>query len=148
MGIHPWQIVAGAAVGIVVGAVAMALAGPDSAQQAIVQGVASFNRILHGGSPGPSRPDKASPRQAADEAAASKLRDQQARQLRADQNAATGAGSEAAEAAARKERAWAKFYKKPAQCEGNPNNDTMVECANHFIRAKRQFDEAYAAGRL
>ena len=52
------------------------------------------------------------------------------------------AGRQAAE---RKAREWARFYKKPPQCDDNPNKDLMIECANHYIRAKRQFDEAYGA---
>jgi cytoskeletal protein RodZ len=54
------------------------------------------------------------------------------------------AGRQAAE---RKARDWARFYKKPPQCDDNPNRDVMIECANHYIRAKRQFDEAYGAGK-
>jgi len=49
-------------------------------------------------------------------------------------------------AAEQKERAWARFYIKPAQCDINPGRDTIVECANHFIRARREFEAAYAAG--
>ena len=54
------------------------------------------------------------------------------------------AGRQTAE---RKARDWARFYKKPPQCDDNPNRDVMIECANHYIRAKRQFDEAYGAGK-
>jgi hypothetical protein len=46
----------------------------------------------------------------------------------------------------RKEKAWAAYYKKPASCDDNPSKDTMVECANHYIRAKRQFEQDYAGG--
>lgn len=49
-------------------------------------------------------------------------------------------------AAERKARAWTQFYKKPAQCDDNSNRTTMVECANHYIRARRHFEEAYANG--
>lgn len=48
----------------------------------------------------------------------------------------------------RRERAWQKFYKRPAKCDENPNSETMMQCANEHIRAKRQFDELYAAGKL
>jgi hypothetical protein len=54
----------------------------------------------------------------------------------------------ALEAAARKERAWTQFYKQPPQCDGNPTDAAMTECANHYIRARRHFEEAYAAGKL
>lgn len=50
----------------------------------------------------------------------------------------------AANAAARKERAWAKFYRKPSGCE----DAATIECANGFIRAKRAFEEKYARGEL
>lgn len=46
-------------------------------------------------------------------------------------------------AAERKERAWARFYKKPAACDETPPKASMVECANHFIRAKREFEQSY-----
>jgi hypothetical protein len=66
----------------------------------------------------------------------------------AQQRALEDARRAALEEAARKERAWARFYKRPASCDNNPNPDHMVECANQHIRAKRQFEEAYAAGKL
>ena len=52
------------------------------------------------------------------------------------------------EEADRRERAWAKFYVKPSKCEYTANNETLVECANEHIRAKRRFEVAYAAGKL
>lgn len=48
----------------------------------------------------------------------------------------------------RKERAWAAYYKRPSSCEGNPTTDQLIECANHFIRSKRAFDERWKAGTL
>ena len=48
----------------------------------------------------------------------------------------------------RRERAWARFYNKPPHCADNPTAETMVECANHYIRARREFEQAYAAGKL
>lgn len=53
-----------------------------------------------------------------------------------------------AEELRRKERAWAAYYKRPASCEGNPTTDQLIECANHFIRSKREFDERWKAGTL
>jgi hypothetical protein len=51
---------------------------------------------------------------------------------------------EAAQAAAsadqRKEQAWAAYYRKPAAC----NDATTMECANAYIRARRQFELQYA----
>jgi hypothetical protein len=46
-----------------------------------------------------------------------------------------------------KERAWARYYTRPAQCDGEQGRDTIVECANHYIRARREFEAAYAAGK-
>lgn len=45
---------------------------------------------------------------------------------------------------ARRERAWAKFHRKPQSC----SETVSMECANGFIRAKRQFDERFARGEL
>jgi hypothetical protein len=54
----------------------------------------------------------------------------------------------AAEVARRKELAWSRYYKRPATCEGNPSADQLIDCANHFIRAKREFDERWRTGTL
>jgi hypothetical protein len=51
-----------------------------------------------------------------------------------------------AEVAARKERAWARYYKRPPFCEGNPTADQLIECGNHFIRSKREFEERWRTG--
>ena len=56
-------------------------------------------------------------------------------------------GKEAARAdLRRKAQAWAEHYQKPRHCVENPTADTLVDCANHYIRAKREFDAAFAAG--
>ena len=147
MSFHPWQIAAGVLVGVVIGGVGAYQVGHDTIRQFIAKPVASFNQLIGGDARPALVPDPKEPQRAATEqATAKKLRDDQARQLRADQQKA--GGSEALEAAARKERAWTKFYKKPPQCDGNPTDAAMTECANHYIRAKRQFEEAYAAGKL
>jgi hypothetical protein len=62
--------------------------------------------------------------------------------------ATTEASRPSAEELRRKERAWAAYYKRPASCEGNPTTDQLIECANHFIRSKREFDERWKAGTL
>jgi hypothetical protein len=54
----------------------------------------------------------------------------------------------AAEVARRKERAWDRFYRRPAVCEGNPSAEQLVECGNHFIRNRREFEERWRAGKL
>ncbi len=147
MSFHPWQIAAGVLAGVVIGGVGVYQVGHDTMRQLIAEPAASFNQLIRDDArpalaPGP----KEQQREAIEQATAKKLRDDQARQLRADQKKA--GGSEALEAAARKERAWTKFYKQPPQCDGNPTDAAMTECANHYIRAKRQFEEAYAAGKL
>lgn len=39
------------------------------------------------------------------------------------------------------EEAWARFYRKPAQCDESRGGNWSVDCANDFIRAKRAFAE-------
>jgi uncharacterized protein HemX len=46
-----------------------------------------------------------------------------------------------------REDAWTRYYKKPAHCDQAEGN-AFVECSNHYIRAKRKFDELYASGKL
>ncbi len=53
-----------------------------------------------------------------------------------------------AEERQRKERAWARFYQRPTYCDGNPSADQLIDCANHFIRSKREFDVRFATGQL
>lgn len=60
------------------------------------------------------------------------------------QQAADEARRAAVAAAERKEKAWARFYRKSAHCA----DAATVECANEYIRAKRQFEEKYARGEL
>ena len=54
----------------------------------------------------------------------------------------------AVEAAKRKERAWQRFYQRPDFCADNPTAALMVQCANQYIRARKEFEERYAGGRL
>jgi hypothetical protein len=61
---------------------------------------------------------------------------------------ASSATLSAEEVARRRERAWARFYKRPSTCEGNPTGDQLVECGNHYIRLRREFDERWRAGSL
>jgi hypothetical protein len=52
---------------------------------------------------------------------------------------------QAAEAEAeRKEKAWAKFYRRPPAC----TDAASLECANGYIRARRTFEVKYARGEL
>jgi hypothetical protein len=75
------------------------------------------------------------------------LDQQEALRLQAirDRQSADEAARKAVTAEAdRKEKAWAKFYRKPASC----NDAATLECANGYIRAKRAFEEKYARGEL
>lgn len=153
MSLRPLQLAAGAAIGALIGGAAVYHIGPEPVQRAVSsvtsRVTSGWRDLTRGDAAAPERGDKSAPHDVAQPVQAKALRDEQARQLRTEQQRASGgAGSEALEAAARKERAWNRFYKKPAQCDGNPSSDVMTECANHYIRAKRQFEEAYATGKL
>ena len=60
------------------------------------------------------------------------------------QRAADAARRAETEAADRREKAWARFYRPPPHCE----TAATMECTNRYIRAKRQFDDKYAKGEL
>ena len=113
MSFHPWQIAAGVLAGVVIGGVGAYQVDHDTMRQFIAEPAASFNQLIRGDARPAHTPDpKEQQREATEQATAKKLRDDQARQLRADQQKA--GGSEALEAAARKERAWTKSYKQDA----------------------------------
>lgn len=42
-----------------------------------------------------------------------------------------------------KELAWKRFYQKPAHCDESRGGSWTVDCANEFIRAKRDFEQRY-----
>lgn len=86
-------------------------------------------------------------------ASAAALADTEAQQMSAleaemRQRARDTAEQTAVEAARRKERAWQRFYQRPDFCADNPTAAQMVQCANHHIRARKEFEERYSAGRL
>ena len=67
------------------------------------------------------------------------------RQRAADQQRAGEDQKRAAQAEVdRKEAAWRRFYKPSPGCE---TASTSVECANEHIRAKREFEAKYSAGK-
>lgn len=66
------------------------------------------------------------------------------RQRVAAQRAAIDAANQAAAA---KEVAWSRLYRQSKQCEPYDAPATM-ECANEHARAKKAFEERWAAGRL
>jgi hypothetical protein len=85
--------------------------------------------------------------QAREAARQATLEKQEAARLQAiaqRQRADEAAQRAALEKADRKEKAWAKFYRKPAAC----NDAVTLECANANIRAKRAFEDKYARGEL
>jgi hypothetical protein len=49
-----------------------------------------------------------------------------------------------AAAARRKEQAWSHWYEKPRECMEDRRGERFVECANHYIRARREFETTYA----
>lgn len=67
-----------------------------------------------------------------------------AQAIRAQQQAQEDARRAILAEADRKERAWAKFYRRPPSC----NDAASMECANGYIRAKRSFEEKFARGEL
>jgi hypothetical protein len=62
-----------------------------------------------------------------------------------EQRRAEAARVSAVAEAARREHAWAKFYKPSPGCIGSV---ATLECANEHMRFKREFDASYAAGKL
>ncbi len=64
------------------------------------------------------------------------------------QRAREAAEQAVVDAARRKERAWERWYQRPAFCNDNPTAAQMVQCANQYIRARKEFEDRYAAGRL
>ncbi len=64
--------------------------------------------------------------------------------IRAEQSRAEEAQKSRLGEAERRERAWAAYYRKPPRC----NDAATLECANHYIRARREFDERFARGEL
>ena len=50
--------------------------------------------------------------------------------------------------AARRELAWTRFYKKPAECDESRGGAWTTDCANNYIRARTKFSELYDAGKL
>lgn len=91
-----------------------------------------------------------SPPVAAAAATAAETNAQQLSALEAEmrQRARETAEQAAVEAARRKERAWQRFYQRPDFCADNPTAALMVQCANQYIRARKEFEERYGAGRL
>jgi hypothetical protein len=75
-------------------------------------------------------------------------RQMQALEAEMRQRAKDNAELAAQDAARRKQRAWERYYQAPAFCSDNPTPAQMVQCANHHIRARKEFEERFGAGRL
>lgn len=52
------------------------------------------------------------------------------------------------ETAQRKEIAWKKFYSAPEQCQNLISTEAVVECGNHHIRKRREFEQLWEQGRI
>lgn len=136
--ISVWKIAIGVTLGILVAGAIGFFVRAWMAQAAVEQIGAQANKMLL-------------QQQQAAQAARNRALAEKAEQERAAAYAAAArqrAQAAATDAAMRRERAWAKYYKRPALCDNQPSNETMMKCANEHIRAKRQFDLDYEAGRL
>ena len=133
------------AIGILAAALVLFLVDRVRTQMAIEEVTRFLQGLTRGMEASSARSAEEIRRREAERAASEQARrmEQAAQQRRID-DARRGAREEAA----RKEQAWAKFYKRPPHCDNDVNQERLVECANHHIRAKRQFEEAYSAGRL
>ncbi len=95
-----------------------------------------------------SAPTAPAPSSAASAASASEALPLAALEAEMRERARETAQQAAVEAAKRKERAWQRYYQRPEFCADNPTAAQMVQCANHHIRARKEFEERYTAGRL
>jgi hypothetical protein len=50
---------------------------------------------------------------------------------------------DAASAARQRELAWSQWYQRPRECAEDRRGERLVECANHYIRARREFEAAH-----
>jgi len=83
-------------------------------------------------------------RQAQLEAEQQRQREQRIQAFNEQQRAADEVRRAQAETAERREKAWARYYRPPPQCE----TAATMECTNRYIRARRVFDEKFAKGEL
>lgn len=154
-----WKIAAGVAIGMVVGGGLVYLVDHGTALSGLSYAVRAFEHVVRVADPA-AVPSRAAASAAAPLAAGEATREPLPSTPRPNppappvQRAPAGGGGEADSAAPaqresdeQKELAWARYYKKPAQCDVSPGRDTIVECANHYIRARREFEAAYAAGK-
>ena len=50
--------------------------------------------------------------------------------------------------AMKKEQVWFKWYKGPPGCDVWKSQDHMVECVNHQMRAKLEFNKLWDQGKV
>jgi hypothetical protein len=152
-----WKVAAGVALGAVLGGGLVFAFERYEAQRDLSEALQAFEQLVRSAEvpaagAALSLPPAETPREPARPAAAAEPeRAPEPARAAAPESAERSAETlrrQAQQAAERKARAWANYYRKPELCDDNASRATMVECANHFIRARRQFEEAYAAGRL
>lgn|SRR5690554_812944 len=73
-------------------------------------------------------------------------REEQARLKRLQQQRAIEAARKKSREYAAKQRAWNEYYVAPEGCEVYRSDRHMVECINHKMRAKGEFERIYKAG--
>ncbi|MBO3277424.1 hypothetical protein [Pseudomonas schmalbachii] len=54
----------------------------------------------------------------------------------------------AAESQRRHDAAWERYYQSPRGCDNWKTDQQMVECVNHRMRAKDEFERKWAAGEI
>ncbi len=150
---NAWKLVAGVAIGMLLGGGLVYLVDHGMLQRALSDAARAIQQTVRVAAPASAIPPTSTAPVAEQLATQQNMLDP-ASTVPAPAAAASAGGVAAdstqramQEAAEQKERAWARYYKKPAQCDGSPGRDTIVECANHFIRARREFEAAYAAGK-
>jgi hypothetical protein len=88
-------------------------------------------------------------RQQAERTAAANAAKQEALRQRLQQDAYDAQVAKArSESEQRRQAAWNSYYKPMRGCDAWQSNSEMVECVNHQIRARREFDQKWASGEL
>jgi hypothetical protein len=152
-----WKIAAGVAVGMLLGGVLVYVLDHGLLQAAVARATRSLGQIVRPADPaGAARPAPAAsaaespvvrPDVPDPSSSAPAGLDATAPETQAGSHEVGAAQPAPQPLDERKERAWARYYTKPAQCEAAQGRDTIVECANHYIRARREFEASYAAGK-
>ncbi len=75
------------------------------------------------------------------------LAQEQTRQQEAKQQQAAEEARKQA-LAQQKEAAWFKWYKEPEGCQAFQSDKHMVECINHKMRSKKEFEALWVQGKI